>query len=47
MLGATQERMSDVTGGCELPYGYWELNSGLLEELLITDFSFQLLFACF
>jgi len=22
----------EATGGCELPHGYWELNSGPLEE---------------
>ena len=33
-----------VTDGCEPPHGYWELNSGPLEEqpvLLITEPSFQ------
>jgi hypothetical protein len=28
-----QKRLSDlITGGCELPHGCWDLNSGPLEE---------------
>ena len=36
-----QKRASDpITDGCELPCGFWELNSGLLEKqsvLLTTE----------
>ena len=44
-LQAHQKRASDpITDGCEPPSGYWELNSGLLEEqsgLLTTEPSLQ------
>ena len=42
----TQKRASDTTiDGFEPPYGFWELNIGLLKEksvFLITEPSFQL-----
>ncbi|CAO2624034.1 hypothetical protein LEMLEM_LOCUS18165, partial [Lemmus lemmus] len=42
---AGQKRALDlITDGCELPCGFWELNSGLLEEqamLLTTEPSLQ------
>jgi hypothetical protein len=31
-----QKRASDlITGGCETPYGYWDLNSWPLEKQLV------------
>ena len=35
-----QKRASDpITGGCEPPCGYWELNSGSLEEQSVSAFN--------
>jgi hypothetical protein len=35
---AYQERTSDpIIDGCEPSYGWWELNSGPLEELLTAE----------
>ena len=37
---AGQKRAPDlITGGCQLPYGCWDLNSGALEEqpVLLTS----------
>jgi hypothetical protein len=46
-----QKRASDIIiDGCELPCGFWELNSGPLEEqmvLLTTEPSLQSLLSCY
>jgi hypothetical protein len=47
-LQTNQKKVSDsITDGCEPPCGFWELNSGSLEEqplILITEPSLQPLF---
>lgn len=47
-MPAYQKRAPDpIIDGCEPSCGFWELNSGSLEELLINEPSLQPLFPTF